>query len=87
MPEMGPQRIAFGFDKTKSFEENCEAFLEAVTAVDPEMATILRNHWEELASIVSEGQRDSRARSDFNEKVSSDLDSLLAKSAKTNGGS
>lgn len=64
----------FRFDDSKSFEENCEAFLEAIKADDPEMAAILRDNWNALVSIVREGERDSKARGKFNTNVAAALD-------------
>jgi hypothetical protein len=78
-------KIRDGQDDRKSIKENCDAFLGAVNADDPEMATILRRNWDALAAIVHEGQRDSKARGDFNAKVASALDALLAKPAAPKG--
>lgn len=86
MTQTNTQRVVFRFDESKSFRENCEAFFGAVQADDPEMATILRGNWNALAAIVHEGQRDSKARSDFNANVASALDALLAKPAEPKGG-
>ncbi len=49
------------------------------------MAIILRDNWAALIAVVREGERDSKARSEFNSKVASALDSLL-NPAKPNGG-
>ena len=86
MTETHAQRVVFRFDDGKSFEENCEAFLQAISADDPEMATILRGNWDALVSIVREGQRDSKARGDFNSKVASALDAFVAKPREPKGG-
>ena len=86
MTETNAQRVVFRFDDNRSFEENCDAFLEAVSTDDPEMATILRGNWDALVVIVHEGQRDSNARGDFNAKVASALDALVAKPAEPKGG-
>ena len=51
------------FDESKSFAENCEAFLEALESDAPEMAAILRDNWDALVAIVREGGRDLSARS------------------------
>ncbi len=85
MSQTNKQPVVFRFDDSKSFRENCEAFLEAVNADDPEMATILRGNWDALVAIVHEGQRDSKARGDFNAKVASALDALLANPAEPKG--
>ena len=69
------------FDDSKSFAENCQAFLEAVKSDDPEMATILRDNWETLVAVVREGERDLKVRGAFNTEVAAMLDSL----AKTVG--
>ena len=66
----------FRFDDSKSFEENCEAFLEAIKADDPEMAAILRDNWNALVSIVRGGERDSNARGEFNTNVAAALDAI-----------
>lgn len=86
MTETHAQRVVFRFDDSKSFEENCEAFLGAIDADDPEMATILRGNWDALVAIVREGERDSKVRGEFNAKVSSALDTLVAKPAEPKGG-
>ncbi len=86
MTQTNTQPVVYRFDDSKSFKENCEAFLEAVNADDLEMATILRGNWDALVAIVHEGQRDSKARGDFNVKVVSALDALLANAAKPKGG-
>lgn len=67
----------FRFDETKSFAENCEAFLEVLESDDPEMTAILRDNWDTLIAIVCEGERDSRERGKFNTKVASALDALV----------
>ena len=54
------------FEEGKIFAQNCEAFLEAIKADDPEMAAILRDNWDALVAVVREGERDSKARGDFN---------------------
>ena len=65
------------FDEGKRFAENCEAFLEAIKADNPEMATILRDNWDALVAGVQEGARDLKARGEFNSAVASALDSLV----------
>ena len=76
----------FRFDDGKSFAQNCEAFLEATKADDPEMAAILRDNWDALVAVVREGERDSRARGDFNAEIASALDALVGKPAESKGG-
>lgn len=68
---------AFHFDEGKRFVENCEAFLEAITADNPEFATVLRDNWDVLLAVVREGERNSKARSELNSAVASALDSLV----------
>ena len=68
----------FRFDDSKSFAENCEAFLETLDSSDPDMAKILCDNWDALVVIVREGERGSKARGEFNVKVASALD-VLAK--------
>ena len=67
----------FRFDEGKRFAENCEAFLEAIKADNPEMAAILRDNWDTLVKVVIEGERDSSTRGVFNSAVASALDSLV----------
>ena len=76
----------FRFDEGKNFAQNCETFLEAIEADDPEMAAILRENWDGLVAVVRAGERDSKARGEFNAKVSSALDTHVAKLADAEGG-
>jgi hypothetical protein len=64
------------FDEAKSFTENCEAFLASIKAVDSEMAAILRDNWDSLVAVVRNGDRDSKARSEFNAAIAKALDAL-----------
>lgn len=80
MNEAQKLAVVFRFDDSKSLEENCEGFLSAISAEDPEMAAILRSNWNLLATIVRGGERDSKARSAFNVSVASALDDLIEKS-------
>ena len=75
----------FRFDDGKSFPENCKAFLETVKSSDPDMGKILSDNWDALVAIVREGERDSKARGEFNAKVASSLD-VLAKPAESKDG-
>lgn len=75
----------FHFDEHKSFVENCEAFLEAIKIDDPEMATILRDNWHALGTLIREEERDLRARGKLNAKIAKALDDLVAKSANPKG--
>ena len=67
----------FRFDEGKRFAENCEAFLDAIKVEDPEMADILLDNWDALIAVVRDGERDSKARGEFNSAVASALDSLV----------
>ena len=69
------------FDESKSFADNCEAFLKALESDAPEMAAILRDNWDALVAIVREGERDLSARERFNAKVASALDALVGPAA------
>lgn len=80
------ENVVFRFDVSKSFKENSEAFLSAISAEDPEMATILSDNWDSLVAIVREGQRDPKARGHFNAKVASALDALVNDPAEPTGG-
>ena len=68
----------FSFDGSKRFAENCAEFLESVKDIDPEMAQILNANWDELLAVVQEGERDTKARTNFNEAIAAALDDLLA---------
>ena len=46
--------------------------------VDAEMASILRDNWDALTSVVREGERDAKARAEFNSSVATALDALVA---------
>ena len=74
------------FDQNKSFAENSEAFLEAVSAQDPEMAAILRANWDALLAIVREGEKEYAARRSFNASVASALDAFVASSVPKEDG-
>ena len=74
--------LGYLFDDSKSFSENCQAFLETVKSDDPEMAAILRDNWDALGAVVREGERDLKARGEFNSDVAAALDSL-AKTAES----
>ncbi|MCY4587353.1 MAG: hypothetical protein OXB98_15050 [Bryobacterales bacterium] len=76
----------FRFDEGKNFAQNYEAFLDAIEADDPEMTAILRENWDSLVAVVRAGERDSKARGEFNTKVASALDAHLAKLADAKGG-
>jgi hypothetical protein len=87
MTETDKQHAVFRFDDSKSFEENCKAFLEAVNSDDPEMATILRCNWDTLIAIVHEGQREYKVRGNFNASVAYALDALVVQPVELKGDS
>ena len=66
----------FTFDDSKNFEENCTAFLAEMESVDAEMAEILKENWPSLLMIVKHGERDPKARMEFNTSVAEALDAL-----------
>ena len=76
----------FRFDEGKNFAQNCEAFLESIKVDDPEMAAILRDNWDALVAVVRAGERDSKARGEFNAQVASVLDAHGVKLADAKGG-
>ena len=67
----------FKFDAGKRFADNASAFLENVEDIDPEMASILKGNWDNLIAVVAEGERDTKARTSFNETIAEALDDLL----------
>jgi hypothetical protein len=75
----------FRFDDTKNFTENCDDFLATLETVDAEMASILRGNWDILVAVVSEGERDSKARTEFNTAIATALDALAMPNAKKEG--
>ncbi len=85
MTDQDAQPAGLRFDEAKSISDNCRTFLASLEKVDADMAIILRDNWAALIAVVREGERDSKARGEFNSKVASALDSLL-KPAKPNGG-
>lgn len=87
MTDQDAQRTSLRFDEAESFADNCSALLAHLEKVDAEMATILRGNWDALVAIVREGERDSKARGEFNAKVASALDALVVKPAEPKGDS
>ena len=85
MTNQHDQPVNLRFDDTNSFADNCEAFLTRIEAVDPEMATILRDNWDALVVVVREGERDSKARSEFNTAIVTALDALAAPDPQKDG--
>jgi hypothetical protein len=71
----------FTFTESDSFEKNWNAFLKAMETADPEMATILEANKDKVAGIVSQGNRSSQARAEFNAAILKALDALLVPSA------
>lgn len=82
-PDAQPESLRF--DEAISFSDNCRAFIASLEAVDADMAVILRDNWDALVAVVGEGERDSKARGEFNSHVASALDAIL-KSAEPKGG-
>ncbi len=81
------QPTIFRFNETNNFADNCEAFLTWIETVDPEMASILRHNWASLIAIVNEGNRDSKARSEFNAAVETMLDAIVSQESQKDGAS
>ncbi len=75
---------AFRFQEDKSFDTNWSAFMAEMNTLDPQLATILAANKDKLAAIVTQGDRDTRARGDFNSAIATALDALVA--AEDNGG-
>lgn len=75
----------FTFDGSKRFPENCAEFLESVKDTDPEMAEILKANWDKLLTVVREGERDTKARTTFNEAIAAALDDLLTQETDQEG--
>ena len=73
------------FDEARSFSDNCKALLARLEKVDAKMASILRDNWETLVVVVREGEKDSKARGEFNAKVALALDSLLQPTERKGG--
>lgn len=74
---LGYQVSDFNFDDSKRFPENCTAFLANVKDIDPEMAAILMTNWDKLLTVVRDGERDTKARTTFNEAIVAALDDLI----------
>ncbi|WP_139784788.1 hypothetical protein [Roseovarius sp. A-2] len=72
----------FSLDDCKRFPENCKAFLDNVKSSDPEMAAILEANWSKLLAVVCDGERDTKARTTFNEAIAAALDDRLVKDAE-----
>lgn len=68
----------FSFDAGKRFTDNASAFLKSVEDIDPEMASILMQNWDSLRAVVMQGERDTKARTTFNEAIASALDGSLS---------
>jgi len=75
----------FTFDEGKRFPENCADFLESVKDIDPDMAEILKANWDTLLAVVREGERDTKARTTFNEAIAAALDDLLTQETDEEG--
>ena len=75
----------FNFDPLKRFSDNGTEFLESVKDIDPEMASILEQNWGKLLDVVIEGERDTKARTTFNEAIAKALDGLLTPKTEEEG--
>lgn len=75
----------FSFDREKSFEENRIDFLESIKDIDAELAEVLITHSDKLTPVVHEGERDTKARTTFNEVIAAALDDLLTPKAEEEG--
>lgn len=75
----------FSFDSAKNYEENRTDFLESTKDIDAEMAKVLIAHSDKLISVVREGERDTKARIDFNEDIAATLDDLLTQEVDEEG--
>ncbi|MAS87231.1 MAG: hypothetical protein CMH30_04555 [Micavibrio sp.] len=73
----------FTLDETKKFSENCTIFLESVKDIDPEMTKILEANWDKLLAVVRAGERDTKARTTFNEAILTALNLHLAEKLET----
>ncbi|WP_416877408.1 hypothetical protein [Litorimonas sp.] len=69
----------FTFDGNKRSSENSANFLQSIEDIDPEMAEILQVNWDKLLTVVREGERDSKARAEFNETIAVALDEFLTR--------
>jgi hypothetical protein len=67
----------FRFQQSKSFEENSQAFLDELETQDSELANILRQNWDQMLAIVTDGQSSSSDRTEFNRAIGTALDALL----------
>ncbi len=85
MTNQDAQTGNFRFDEAKSFSDNCDAFLSRLESIDAGMAAILRDNWDVLVAIVRQGERDSKARGEFNSKIMMALDSLVKLANPTDG--
>jgi hypothetical protein len=85
MADQDPQFVGFRFDEALGFTDNCGALLVSLDELDADMAKILRDNWDALVGVVQEGERDSKARGEFNAKVAAALDALAKGPANTKG--
>ncbi|WP_180966752.1 hypothetical protein [Cohaesibacter celericrescens] len=53
--------------------------------IDPEMAAILEANWDKLLAVVSDGERDTRSRTAFNEAIVAAIDDLLVPDTEAEG--
>ena len=75
----------FALDEDKRFPENCAAFLENAKEIDPKLAEILHANWDKLLEVVRDGERDTKARTTFNEAIATALDDILTQDAEAGG--
>lgn len=73
------------FDDSKRFADNCTDLLESLKDIDPEMAAFLEANWDKLLAVVCEGERDTKARTTFNEAIAVALDDLLTTDTEAEG--
>jgi hypothetical protein len=85
MTNQDAQPVNFRFDETMSFAENCDALLSILENIDAPMAAILPDNWDAVVAVVREGERNSKARGEFNSVVAAALDSLVESAAPKDG--
>jgi hypothetical protein len=68
---------AFRFQEDKSLDANWTAFMAEMQSVDPQLAAILAANKDKLIAVVTQGNRDARARGEFNAAIASALDAIV----------
>jgi hypothetical protein len=71
------KKMSFEFDDSKTFSGNFDLFLEETKEIDPEMAEILIQNADHLRHIVSNGERNTQARTEFNSLIVTALDESI----------